>query len=113
MTPYVMRNINFEFDSAVLGESSFAEIDSLVDFMNANPKIYLEVAGYTDNSGSEEHNNTLSMNRAAAVVNALIERGINKNRLVAVGYGALRPIAPNDNESNKALNRRVEIRVIY
>ena len=113
MTRYVMRNINFEFDSAVLGESSFAEIDSLANFMVENPKIYIEIAGYTDNSGNSEHNNTLSMERAAAVVNALIERGIDKNRLVAVGYGASRPIAPNDSESNKALNRRVEIRVIY
>ena len=79
--------------------------------MNENPSINIEISGYTDNSGSDEHNMTLSLERAAAVMTALLERGISVKRINAVGYGANRPLVPNDSEKNKALNRRVEIRV--
>ena len=112
MKRFVMRNINFEFDSAVLSESSYAEIDSLAAFLMENPSISIEISGYTDNSGSDDHNMTLSLERAAAVMTALLEREISVTRLEAVGYGASRPLVPNDSEKNKALNRRVEIRVM-
>ena len=111
MTRFILRNINFAFDSAILSETSYTEIDSLVGFMNENPSINIEISGYTDNSGSDEHNMTLSLERAAAVMTALLERGISVKRINAVGYGANRPLVPNDSEKNKALNRRVEIRV--
>ena len=112
MKRFVMRNINFEFDSAVLSESSYAEIDSLAAFLTENPSIKIEISGYTDNSGSDEHNMTLSLERAASVMSALIDREISVTRIEAVGYGASRPLVPNDSEKNKALNRRVEIRVM-
>lgn len=112
MKRFVMRNINFEFDSAVLSGSSMTEIDSLVNFLNENPTIKIEISGYTDNFGSDEHNMTLSLERAAAVMTALLERGVSVTRLEVMGYGANRPLVPNDSEKNKALNRRVEIRVI-
>lgn len=112
MKRFVMRNINFEFDSAVLSESSYAEIDSLAAFLMENPSIKIEISGYTDNSGSDEHNMTLSLERAAAVMTALLDREISVTRIEAVGYGASRPLVPNDSEKNKALNRRVEVRVM-
>ena len=112
MKRFVMRNINFEFDSAVLSESSYAEIDSLAAFLMDNPLIKIEISGYTDNSGSDEHNMTLSLERAAAVMTALLDREISVTRIEAVGYGASRPLVPNDSEKNKALNRRVEVRVM-
>ena len=112
MKRFVMRNINFEFDSAVLSETSYAEIDSLAAFLIENPSIKIEISGYTDNSGSDEHNMTLSLERAASVMSALIDREISVTRIEAVGYGASRPLVPNDSEKNKALNRRVEIRVM-
>lgn len=112
MKRFVMRNINFEFDSAVLSETSYAEIDSLAAFLTENPSIKIEISGYTDNSGSDEHNMTLSLERAASVMSALIDREISVTRIEAVGYGASRPLVPNDSEKNKALNRRVEIRVM-
>ena len=112
MKRFVMHNINFEFDSAVLSESSYAEIDSLANFLKENPGIKVEIAGYTDNSGSNDHNMTLSLERAAAVMSALIDRDISALRLNAVGFGANRPVAPNDSEKNKALNRRVEVKVM-
>lgn len=112
MKRFVMRNINFEFDSAVLTEASYAEIDSLANFMNENPDIRIEISGYTDDSGTAEHNQMLSLERAAAVMTALLERNISVTRLDVAGYGASRPLVPNDSEKNKALNRRVEVRVM-
>lgn len=111
-THFVMRDINFEFDSAVLEESSFSSIDALADFLRYNPEIKIEVSGHTDDSGSYEHNQTLSEARAMAVKEALLIRGVEESRLTIAGYGDTRPVAPNDSEENKALNRRVEVRII-
>lgn len=113
MKLFVMRNVNFEFDSPVLDESSFEEIDALAEFMKKNPSIRIEIAGHTDNSGSDEYNNKLSLSRAKAVKNALVKRGIKAGRMSAAGYGASRPLVPNDSEENMALNRRVEVRVVH
>ncbi|MBQ4206239.1 MAG: PD40 domain-containing protein [Bacteroidales bacterium] len=114
MRLFVMRNINFEFDSAVIDTiASGPELDSLASFMTENPNIRIEISGYTDNTGDSAHNQTLSVERAEAVKNAMIERGIEEDRMVANGYGENRPLVPNLNEKNKAINRRVEVRVIY
>lgn len=112
MTRFVMRNINFEFDSAILKETSFNEIDSLAVFMTENLGISIEISGYTDDSGDAAHNYTLSLDRANSVKEALVERGIADDRMSVVGYGESRPLVPNDSEKNKALNRRVEVRVM-
>lgn len=111
-THFVMSNINFEFDSAVLSESSDAAIDSLANFLNDNSLINIEIAGFTDNSGTEEHNQKLSFDRANAVKEALINKGVDATRMTVVGNGSSSPLKPNDTEENKALNRRVEIRIL-
>ena len=111
-THFVMRNINFEFDSAVLQESSYPSIDSLANFLIENPSITIEISGFTDDSGTEEHNQKLSQDRANSVKEALINKGVDAARMTAVGYGSNNPIKPNDTEENKALNRRVEIRIL-
>ena len=108
-THFVIRNINFEFDSAILQESSYQTIDSLANFLKENLSINIEISGFTDDSGTEEHNRKLSLDRANSVKDALINKGIAEDRLRATGYGSNNPIAPNDSEANKALNRRVEI----
>lgn len=108
-THFVMRNINFEFDSAVLQESSFAAIDSLAIFLKENPLITIEISGFTDNSGTEEHNQKLSQDRANSIKEALINKGIFEDRLRVIGCGSNNPIKPNDSEEHKAQNRRVEI----
>ena len=112
ITHFVMRNINFEFDSAVLKESSFAAIDSLANYLKENPTITIEISGFTDDSGTEEHNQKLSFDRANSVKEALINKGVDAARMTAVVYGSNNPIKPNDTEENKALNRRVEIRIL-
>lgn len=112
MNLFILRNINFESDSDVLNDESYAEIDSLAAFMLENPSVKIEISGYTDSSGNSVHNYTLSLNRANAVKNALVERAIDNDRMKATGFGENRPLVPNDSEKNKSLNRRVEIRVI-
>jgi len=111
-THFVMRNINFEFDSAVLQESSYQAIDSLANFLRENPSINIEISGFTDDSGTEEHNQKLSLDRANSVKEALINKGIEAIRMTAVGDGSGNPLKPNDTEENKALNRRVEIIIL-
>lgn len=114
MRLFVMRNINFEFDSDVIDTVvSGAELDSLASFMKENTHITIEISGYTDNTGDAAHNKMLSLNRANAVKNALVKRGIKEKRMVAEGFGENYPLVPNDNEENKSLNRRVEVRIIY
>ena len=67
----------------------------------------IEIQGHTDSIGTDKANQTLSENRAKAVVNALIAKGINKERISAVGFGATKPIADNSTEEGRAANRRV------
>jgi len=110
---FTLRNINFEFNSAILEESSYTEIDSLAAFMFANPSVNIEISGFTDNSGSDAYNYTLSLNRANAVKNALVERDVNEDRMEVTGFGKNWPLVPNDSEENRFLNRRVEVRVIH
>lgn len=107
---FVLHDIKFRFDSAVLDTTSFSVIDSVAGYLLANQEVRVEVLGFTDNSGDEAHNSELSLQRANSVRDALISREIDESRISAVGYGENRPLVPNDTEEHKALNRRVEIR---
>lgn len=107
---FVLHDIKFGFDSAVLDTTSFSVIDSVAGYLLANQEVRVEVLGFTDNSGDEAHNSELSLQRANSVRDALISREIDESRISAVGYGENRPLVPNDTEEHKALNRRVEIR---
>ena len=112
MIHYELHSITFAIENAAISKSQYAIIDKIVAFMEENPTINIEIAGHTDNSGTDEHNMELSLKRAAAVMEALIERGISVTRMEVIGFGANNPLVPNDSDGNKALNRRVEIRVI-
>ena len=91
---------------------SFNELDRLYEILKDNPKISIEIGGHTDDQGSEQYNQKLSESRAQSVINYLIEKGINKSRLTAVGYGKAAPVVPNDSDENRAYNRRVEFKVL-
>ena len=108
---FLMRNINFEFDSSVIDESSGAALDSLAAFLNHNT-LDVEISGHADDTGGEEYNMRLSLQRAESVKAALVARAVDPARISTAGYGDTLPVAPNDNDENKALNRRVEIRFL-
>jgi outer membrane protein OmpA-like peptidoglycan-associated protein len=87
-------------------------LTELVNFMTSNKSVSkLRVEGHTDNTGNQVNNVKLSQERADAVVKYLAGKGIDPGRLVGVGYGSTRPVAPNDTAANKALNRRTEFHV--
>ena len=108
----VLQNIQFEFNSSKLAEESHAGIEMLTAFLKRNPELKVELAGHTDNVGNEKYNLKLSADRAEVVRQALISNGIEANRLSSKGYGATKPLVPNDSEEHRAINRRTEMIVI-
>lgn len=105
-------NIQFEFNSAALTADSQEGIVMLATFLEGHPEIMVELAGHTDNVGADAYNLKLSQERAEVVRQALIAKGIEEGRLTAKGYGATKPIYPNDTEEHRALNRRTEMTVL-
>lgn len=104
----VTHNILFEVDSDRIIPRSYAEVKRIADLMQANPSVKFRVVGHTDSDGSDDYNLTLSQKRAAAVVQALTEMGIQANRLTSEGAGESEPLQSNDTPEGKAMNRRVE-----
>jgi len=111
-TKLTLNNITFETNSADLNESSFIELDRVVKLMKDNPGIKIEISAHTDNVGSEVYNMRLSKRRAQSVVQYLLEANIDPNRLISKGYGESKPLVPNDTDEHKAMNRRVELKII-
>ncbi len=108
----VLRNIFFETGKSNLTQNSFPELNKLVEYLNKYPEIKVEISGHTDNVGSDESNLKLSVERAKAVVNYLVAQGIKEERLVPKGYGSFQPIASNDDDEGRSLNRRTEFKVL-
>ena len=107
-----LNNVFFDFDKSNLKPESFIELDKLVELLKKNSNLKVEIGGYTDDKGDEKYNQILSQNRAETVLQYLVQKGIDKIRLTAKGYGETQPIAPNDTEENKAKNRRTEVKVL-
>ncbi len=107
-----LNNLFFDTDKSELKSTSFPELERLVDFMKANPKIVIEISGHTDNVGAAAYNQTLSDERAKSVLNYLISKGIHAKRLTSKGFGLSKPVASNDTEEGKAINRRVEMKIL-
>ena len=108
----VLQNIQFEFNSSALTEDSQIGIGMLTDFLKRNPDLKVELAGHTDDVGNASYNLKLSSDRAEVVRRALIDHGIEESRLTAHGYGATKPLVPNDSDEHRALNRRTEMVII-
>jgi outer membrane protein OmpA-like peptidoglycan-associated protein/tetratricopeptide (TPR) repeat protein len=108
----VLNNIFFDFNKSTLRPDSYAELDRLLKLLNDLPTLRIEISGHTDNIGSAAYNKTLSENRAKAVVDWLTGKGIKADRLTYVGYGFDKPIATNDTEEGRQMNRRTEFKVI-
>ncbi len=107
-----LRNIFFETASYALLPASTMELDKLVKLMKGSPQMRIEVGGHTDNVGKDAANQVLSEQRAKSVRDFLIGQGIAGDRVTAKGYGAERPVATNETEEGRALNRRTEVTVL-
>ena len=107
---YKLENVNFAFDSAKLTPSSDAMLNEAVKILKRHSDLKVEIAGFTDSIGNDEYNMGLSQRRAQAVADYLIAHGANASNITVRGYGETDPVASNDTEAGRALNRRVELR---
>jgi len=108
----VLKNIFFGNNETKLQPESEAELNKIVSLLNENPNMKVQISGHTDNVGKKEANQLLSLNRAKSVVNYLVGKGITINRLLPKGFGDTKPVASNDTDEGKSLNRRTEINVV-
>lgn len=108
----VLKNILFETNSAELQPISLIEINRLLQLLNENPTLKVQINGHTDNVGKPADNLKLSTNRAKAVVDYLVSKGIDAGRLAYKGFGETKPIADNKTEAGRAQNRRTEFVII-
>ncbi|MBK1440374.1 PD40 domain-containing protein [Parapedobacter sp. ISTM3] len=107
-----LNNIFFETNQYELLPQSKSDLDNLIDFLQLNKEVRIEIGGHTDDTGSDAYNRTLSENRAKAVHDYLIHAGIAVGRLHYKGYGPSQPIAGNDTEEGRQLNRRTDFKII-
>jgi outer membrane protein OmpA-like peptidoglycan-associated protein/tetratricopeptide (TPR) repeat protein len=107
-----LHNIFFDYKKSDLTKESIAELNNLVKLLNQYPTLKIEISGHTDNVGDAEYNQKLSVARAKAVVDYLIGKGISASRLSYVGFGFSKPVASNDTEEGRKLNRRSEFKII-
>ena len=103
------KNIYFETASDVIKSESFASLDKVASILVANPMANLSIEGHTDNQGDANMNMDLSKRRAQSVLNYLSKKGVDVTHLKAVGFGETKPLADNDTDEGRALNRRVEL----
>lgn len=106
-----LRNIQFDHNSYALTPSSYAELNQLLRLMQDNPSMQIELSAHTDDIGSEQYNQRLSQKRGEAAKRYLVRQGIEADRIVAKGYGKNKPLVPNDSDTNRAINRRVEFTI--
>jgi OOP family OmpA-OmpF porin len=104
-----LEGVNFATNSATIMPESADILDHAVAVLNENPSVHVRVEGHTDSRGTAAYNKALSERRAQAVVDYLVAKGIDPDRLSAVGYGEGAPVAPNDTPENMYKNRRVDL----
>jgi outer membrane protein OmpA-like peptidoglycan-associated protein len=108
---YNFKNVQFEFNSDVLKTSSFGSLDQAAAQMKINPSAKFILNGHSSAEGSPEHNMSLSVDRANAVKSYLVNAGVNAANFEVKGFGATEPLTKNDTEADRAINRRVEVKV--
>ncbi len=104
-----LGTVHFETDQATLTPEDQATLQRAAAAMKANPNVHLRLEGYTDSTGADSHNLTLSQRRAQAVAEYLKGQGIDGNRLTGEGFGPAKPADTNATDAGKADNRRVEL----
>lgn len=109
----VLRNLYFDFNKATFKQESYTELNKLERMLQQNTAMKVEIGGHTDIVGTKAYNKILSQKRAEAVKDYLTKKGVDSRRITAVGYGATKPLASNDDEEDgRELNRRVEFKVL-
>jgi outer membrane protein OmpA-like peptidoglycan-associated protein/tetratricopeptide (TPR) repeat protein len=108
----ILKNIFYDFDKATLRAQSIIELDHLIQLLNDYPNMRIELSSHTDNKGTADYNVYLSNARSKSCVDYLISKGISKNRLEYKGYGLTQPIATNDTDAGRQLNRRTEFKIL-
>jgi outer membrane protein OmpA-like peptidoglycan-associated protein len=107
-----LKSVLFEIGTTTLLEESYSELNVVVDFLKTNPKVEIELEGHTDNRGDAKKNLELSQQRVDKIKSYLVSKGISARRVKGKGFGGSRPIATNDSEEARKLNRRVEFRIV-
>ena len=106
---YIALNILFETGKSTIQQESLPVVDQIFELMKSDATLKISIEGHTDNVGDAVSNKKLSNNRAKAVMDGLITKGVDKTRMSFVGWGQEKPVADNRNEEGRAKNRRVEI----
>src|SRR5258706_4177120 len=107
-----LNHLIFDMGRAAIKPVSFTELDELVAMMKANTKVEIQLEGHTDNQGSAEANLKLSQDRVDAVKKYMSSKGINKDRIKTKAFGGTQPLSADKSEAARALNRRVEMRIL-
>lgn len=108
---YVRDSVLFAKDSVTINAEAQAVLDLGVALMNQNPQVTIDIAGHTDNGGTDEYNFQLSTQRVQVILDYLVGQGIDPSRLTGAAYGESQPIADNATEEGRRLNRRVEFTI--
>lgn len=109
---YRLDNVHFDTDKATLRPDSYTQLNDLLSFLQRHPATKVEIAGHTDNTGTDAHNLKLSQDRANSIRNYLLKKGIAAAQVTAKGYGSSVPVADNSTGEGKQLNRRTEVRIL-
>lgn len=109
--PIILNNVNFESDKTTISKEALSELDKLAASLK-NKYTRIEIRGHSDNSGNEERNLILSEERAKFIADYLISKSIASERVFYKGFGSTLPIASNNNEEGRQLNRRAEFVIV-
>jgi len=107
-----LSNVLFEHNSFDLSEKSNAALRFVANYLKKHPSLNIEIAGYTDDSGTDEYNLALSINRAESVYRFLVANGVAAAMIIYKGYGSKQPVASNSNETGRTKNRRIELIIL-
>lgn len=118
----IQRNVNtlaltfksdtlFDVDSSMLKSSAYDEVHRVAQVLNQYPQTSVKIAGHTDSTGNEAYNQQLSERRSMSMKNALLGQGVDPMRMQTIGYGETMPVADNNSEYGRQLNRRVDITI--
>lgn len=110
---WTVEDVAYGFDKWKLRPEYYPVLDRMVKVFMANPKLKVEIQGHTDNIGTQAYNLALSEKRGVSVMNYLVEKGVARDRMYVVGYGAEKPVADNTTADGRARNRRVELKPVY